>query len=79
MSSSLLLSKLGLSQCLSGHVGNKLLCFAAEPRLPGDAGEREAQQGATSGGEAPLDPDLLHPAAEEVLNGMCFFLFCFFF
>ena len=45
--------------------------FAAEPRLPRDAGEREAQQGAPCGGEAPLTPDLFHPAAEEVLNNMC--------
>lgn len=68
-----------MSQYLSGHVGNKLLCFAAEPRLPRDAGEREAQQGATGGGEAPLDPDLLHPAAEEVLKGTCFVFVLFFF
>lgn len=41
---------------------------AAEPRLPGDAREREAQQGSSCGGEAPLTPDLHHPAAQEVLK-----------
>ncbi len=54
-------------QCL---VGNKLMpdTFAVGPRFPRDAGECEAQQGATCGGEVPLTPDFLHPAAEEVLN-----------
>lgn len=41
---------------------------AAEPRLPGDAREREAQQGPSCGGEAPLTPRLRHPAAPEVLK-----------
>lgn len=47
---------------------------AAEPRLPGDAREREAQQGASCGGEAPLTPDLHHPAAQEVLKTPCVFV-----
>lgn len=41
---------------------------AAEPRLSRDAREREAQQGLSCGGEAPLTPHLHHPAAQEVLE-----------
>lgn len=46
-----------------------ILCIAAESRLPGDTGERAAQQGAPCSGKASLlSPDFLHPAAQEVLS-----------
>lgn len=42
--------------------------FAAEPWLPWDPSECEAQQSAPCCGEAPLTQDVLYPATKEVLS-----------